>query len=195
MLCGNFWKRKGSTESQSGWRPKTKTWIRNQDRYNSMPMPNRDLDSTWKYHNGTKHSYLSIRVHPHFLDWENKPLLFKIYPTLEVLRLPKDFRPTGVAALQALGTQISSTEERVPTLDELAQLLFFSVGVTKSKKHTGGETFFRAAACTGALYEIEVYVVCQDLPGLAAGVYHFGAAEFGLRQLRAGDYRKALVDA
>jgi len=32
-----------------------------------MPMPNRDLDSTWKYHNGTKHSYLSIRVHPHFL--------------------------------------------------------------------------------------------------------------------------------
>jgi SagB-type dehydrogenase family enzyme len=156
---------------------------------------NRDLDATWKYHNATKHSYLSLRVNPHFLDWENKPLLFKIYPTLEVMRLPKDFRPTSVSALEAIATQVPANEERVPTLDDLSQLLFFSAGVTKSKKHPGGETFFRAAACTGALYEIEIYVVCQDLPGLAAGVYHFGAAEFGLRQLRAGDYRKALVNA
>ena len=161
---------------------------------------NRDLDATWKYHNGTKHSYLSIRLHPHELDWENQPLLFKIYPTLEVLRLPKDFRPSGVPALSAIassgipaGKEVSG--DVLPSLDTLAQLLFFSAGVTRSKKYPGGETFFRAAACTGALYEIELYVVCQDLPGLAAGVYHFGAAEFGLRQLRSGDYRKVLVDA
>lgn len=156
---------------------------------------NRDLDATWKYHNATKHSYLSLRVNPHFLDWENKPLLFKIYPTLEILRLPKDFRATGVPALAAIGKHVPKNAERVPTLDELAQLLFFSAGVTKSKKHPGGETFFRAAACTGALYQIEAYVVCQDLPGLAAGVYHFGAAEFGLRQLRAGDFRQKLIEA
>ena len=31
--------------------------------------------------------------------------------------------------------------------------------------------------------------------GLAAGVYHFGVAEFGLRQLRAGDFRQTLVEA
>ena len=162
---------------------------------------NRDLDATWKYHNGTKHSYLSIRLHPHELDWENKPLLFKIYPTLEVLRLPKDFRPSGVPALEAVASvgvhpvEKKISIEAVPSLDTFAQLLFFSAGVTRSKKYPGGETFFRAAACTGALYEIELYLVCQDLPGLAAGVYHFGAAEFGLRQLRAGDYRRVLVDA
>ena len=40
-----------------------------------------------------------------------------------------------------------------------------------------------------------MYLVCDNLPDLPAGVYHFGAAEFGLRQLRAGDYRKVLVDA
>jgi SagB-type dehydrogenase family enzyme len=159
-------------------------------------MPNRDLDSTWKYHNGTKHSYLSIRVHPHFLDWENKPLLFKIYPTLEVLRLPKDFRQTRVAALSAVASAgITPKGRMLPTLDDIAQLLFFTAGVTRSKKFPGGETFFRAAACTGALYEMELYLICQDLPGLTAGVYHFGAAEFGLRQLRAGDYRQLLVEA
>jgi SagB-type dehydrogenase family enzyme len=159
-------------------------------------MPNQDLDSTWKYHNGTKHSYLSLRAHPHFLDWENKPLLFKIYPTLEVTRLPKDFRQTGVAALSAITSPgVAAKGKKIPTFDDIAQLLFFTAGVTRSKKFPGGETFFRAAACTGALYEIELYLVCQDLPDLAAGVYHFGAAEFGLRQLRAGDYRKVLVEA
>ena len=159
-------------------------------------MPNQDLDATWKYHNGTKHSYLSLRAHPHFLDWENKPLLFKIYPTLEVTRLPKDFRQTGVSALSAIASPgISARGKKIPNLEDIAQLLFFSAGVTRSKKFPGGETFFRAAACTGALYEIEWYLVCEDLPDLPAGVYHFGAAEFGLRQLRAGDYRKVLVDA
>jgi len=159
-------------------------------------MPNQDLDATWKYHNGTKHSYLSLRAHPHFLDWENKPLLFKIYPTLGVTRLPKDFRQTGVSALSAIASPgIAARGKKIPTLDDIAQFLFFSAGVTRSKKFPGGETFFRAAACTGALYEIELYLVCEDLPDLPAGVYHFGAAEFGLRQLRAGDYRKVLIDA
>ncbi len=159
-------------------------------------MPNRDLDSTWKYHNGTKHSYLGIRAHPHFLDWENKPLLFKIYPTLEVTRLPKDFRQTGVAALSAIASPgVVSQGEMLPSLDDIAQFLFYSAGVTRSRKFPGGETFFRAAACTGALYEVELYLVCMDLPNLPAGVYHFGAAEFGLRQLRAGDHRQILLDA
>ncbi len=157
---------------------------------------NRDTDAAWKYHNGTKHSYHSVRVHPHFLDWDNKPLLFKIYPTLEVMRLPKEFKQTGVAALSAIATTNVPVQcEALPDPEKLAQLLFLSAGVTKSKKYPGGEIFFRAAACTGALYEIELYIVCADLPGLEAGIYHFGAAEFGLRQLRKGEYRQVLVEA
>ncbi len=168
---------------------------------------NQHLDATLQYHSGTKHSYQSLRMQPHTLDWENKPLLFKIYPTLEVTRLPRDFHDTGRAALSAIATPNTSAQaEVIPDLETLAQLLFFSAGVIRSKKHAEGETFFRAAACTGALYEIELYVVCTDLPGravpgvknppgLAAGIYHFGAAEFGLRQLRSGDFRQALVNA
>ena len=63
---------------------------------------NKNLDAAWQYHSGTKHSPLSVRMNPHFLDWDNKPLLFKIYPTLEVMRLPRDFRETGRAALDAI---------------------------------------------------------------------------------------------
>lgn len=162
---------------------------------------NQNLDAARQYHSGTKHSYVSIRMHPHSLDWENKPLPFKIYPTLEVTRLPRDFQDTGVPALTAIAAPPSGGQrEAIPDLETLAQLLFFSAGVTRSKKYEGGEAFFRAAACTGALYEIDLYVVCTDLPakigpGLPAGLYHFGAAEFGLRQLRAGDFRQAVANA
>jgi len=167
---------------------------------------NDQIDAARQYHSGTKHSYLSLRLHPHELDWENKPLLFKIYPTLEVMRLPKDFQDTGKAALSVIATQPTPAHcDVIPDLETLAQVLFFTAGVTRSKKHSQGETFFRAAACTGALYEIELYIVCTDIrsriqlkdspPVLPAGVYHFGAAEFGLRQLRAGDFRHAIVTA
>ena len=38
-------------------------------------------------------------------------------------------------------------------------------------------------------------LVAGDLPGLSAGVYHFGPHDFALRRLRDGDYRAALVEA
>jgi SagB-type dehydrogenase family enzyme len=157
---------------------------------------NRDIAIAWKYHNATKHSYASIRTNPHTLDWANKPLLFKIYPTLEVTRLPREAHQTGVSALSAIAaSRIPMLKSATLDLETIAQLLYLSAGVTKSRKYDGQEIFFRAAACTGALYEIELYLVCGNLHDLPAGVYHFGVAEFGLRQLRAGDYRQALAQA
>jgi hypothetical protein len=49
---------------------------------------NRNSEAAWSYHEATKHSHTSIRTKPHFMDWSNQPLPFKIYPTLELLRLP-----------------------------------------------------------------------------------------------------------
>jgi SagB-type dehydrogenase family enzyme len=42
---------------------------------------------------------------------------------------------------------------------------------------------------------VEIYVVSSDLPGLAAGVYHFSPADFALRRLREGDFRGELARA
>ena len=159
-------------------------------------MSNRDVESAWSYHNGTKHSYSSIRTDPHPLDWANKPLLFKLYPTLEPFVLPRDFSQTGSAALSAIAQTETETErDVVPDLSRLGALLYFSAGITKRRTYPGGEMYYRAAACTGALYEIELYLVCGDLPDLPAGVYHFGPGDFALRKLRSGDYRAVLVRA
>lgn len=159
-------------------------------------MTNRNLEATWRYHNSTKHSYWSIRTNRHSLDWANRPLTFKIYPTLDPLPLPRETSQTGMAALSVISElNVLPKADAVPDLKSLAHILYFSAGITKRTAYPGGEIFFRAASCTGALYEIELYLVCGDLPDLKAGVYHFAPADMGLRKLRAGDYRGVLVRA
>jgi len=159
-------------------------------------MNNHDVAATWKYHNGTKHSPWSIRNNAHFLDWANRPPPFKIYPSIEPLRLSRDLPQTGVAGLSAISESVpSSSTNSLPDLKDLARLLYFSAGITKQREHPGGVVYFRAAACTGALYEIELYVVTSALTGLDAGVYHFNPADVALRLLRKGDFRGNLAQA
>src|SRR5438270_3303278 len=159
-------------------------------------MNNHEIQVAWKYHDGTKHSYWSIRNHAHFLDWANRPLPFKIYPKIEPLPLPRDVPQTGVAALSAISQPVpSSRADSVPGVQDLARLLYFSAGITKQRAYPGGEIYFRAAACTGALYEIDLYVVTGDLPGLDAGVYHFNPADVSLRLLRRGNFCGNLAQA
>src|ERR1700733_1853371 len=159
-------------------------------------MNNHDIQAAWKYHDSTKHSDWSIRNNPHFLDWANRPQPFKIYPKLERLPLPRDVSQTGVAALSALSDALScSRADSVPDLQDLARILYFSAGITKQRGSPGGEIYFRAAACTGALYEIELYLVTGDVAGLDAGVYHFNPADVSLRLPRKGDFRGNLAQA
>lgn len=159
-------------------------------------MKNRDVQAAWKYHNDTKHSAWSIRNNPHFLDFANRPLPFKIYPAIQPFPLPRNVPQTGVAALSAISTSVrSSLVDMVPDLQDLARILYFSAGITKQRAYPGGEIYFRAAACTGALYEIELYLVTSDLPGLDGGVYHFNPADVSLRLLRKGDFRGNLGQA
>lgn len=163
---------------------------------NTPAMPNNQTtEAAWKYHEATKHSYRSVRSNAHSLDFTNQPLPFKIYPMLEPSRMPSEVRQTGVAALSAIASSIPAETNAAPNLESVAELLYLSAGITRQRKYSGGEIYFRAAACTGALYEVELYLVCGDLANLQAGVYHFAPAEFGLQRLRSGDYRSVLVDA
>jgi SagB-type dehydrogenase family enzyme len=154
-------------------------------------MRNRNIKNAWVYHDETKHSPDSVRRNVHFMDWANRPLLFKIYPDLEPIPLPRNAPQTGVAALSAVASTGVPPRKAAPSLEDLTSLLFFSAGITRRR----GEFLFRAAACTGALYEIELHLVCADLPGLAAGLYHFNAGDLSLRRLREGDFRGVVAAA
>ncbi len=159
-----------------------------------VTLGNRDLDAARRYHDLTKHSWQSVHNSTHILDLANQPLPFKIYPEIEGQRLPTDLSESGRSTLTAVQSA-PSERDFTPTLQDLAGLFYYTAGITKRGVIPGGQIYFRAAACTGALYHIELYLVCGDLPDLAAGVYHFGPHDFSIRQLREGDYRRVLVEA
>src|SRR5262249_13081055 len=67
--------------------------------------------------------------------------------------------------------------------------------ITRERPSPGGTIAFRAAACAGALYPIEVYLVSRDLEDLPAGTYHFNPRDHALILLREGDYSAVLDKA
>ena len=147
------------------------------------------------YHETTKHSWARLRADSHALEFDNMPHPFKVYSDLERRPLPTQWAETNAAALAAIAEQgVSTVIRNTPRLVDLACVLS-SVGVTKRRKYPGGEILFRGASCTGALYHIEVYIVCTDLDGLSAGVYQFQPIDFSLCRLRSGDYRSELIVA
>ncbi len=157
-------------------------------------MSNRDIAAARAYHERTKHSLTSVRSGPHRLDWDNQPHPFKVYEDLESLPLEPHLQSTGVPALRAISEPAPEVERGVSRA-ELAEVLFLCAGVTRRRRYFGGEMLFRAAACTGALYHVDVYVAAGPLSDLDAGVYHFAPDRFALTPLRAGDHRGVLVAA
>ncbi len=145
------------------------------------------------YHQRTKHSPASMGGGG-YLDWANKPLPFKFYPDLEPIYLPVELPESTLPAAQVL-SGLGRVEPVALDLAQVARMLFYSAGVTRRIGRGEGTIFFRAAPSAGALYPIELYVVCGSLPGLEAGVYHFGPIDFTLRRMRDGDLRGVLAEA
>ena len=132
----------------------------------------------------------------HRYDPMRNPLPFKIYPDIHPIHLSLGDQSLDMPALFAIAADIAGkADAQVPSIDQISKILHFSAGITKTLRIARGDMPFRAAACTGALYHIELYLVCGNLPGLDAGVYHFDPRESSLRRLRKGDYRRTLVDA
>src|SRR5437773_4045310 len=151
--------------------------------------------SALRYHEATKHSELSLRMSPHYLDWDNKPSPFKVYKNLPMKSLPHEFPYPSESSLKALKGHETHNSNKAVDLQDLTEILFFSAGLTRKMK-IGGETqYMRAASATGALYPIELYIVSSGIPGLDAGIYHFNPLSFALVQLREGDYGPELAAA
>jgi SagB-type dehydrogenase family enzyme len=161
---------------------------------------NKDIKYALDYHEATKHSEISLMTSRHYLDVDNRPLPFKVYIELSSLPLPLDFPQPTLNALDSISriypqTSETATTNSFPTvldIKSVAEILFFSGGITREIKYPFSTYYMRAASATGALYPIELYIICQDLRDLKAGVYHFGPADFTLNQIRTGDYRREL---
>jgi SagB-type dehydrogenase family enzyme len=70
---------------------------------------NRDRDAARDFHEVTKHSYTSVRSDPHALDWENRPLPYKIYPAAGSIALPRELDLSPMPAIQAIAGGIDQS--------------------------------------------------------------------------------------
>jgi SagB-type dehydrogenase family enzyme len=156
-------------------------------------MNNKQTRFASDYHEETKHSELGLQLSRHSLDWDDRPRPFKVYPDLPSIGLPQDFPIPTAEALPCIRNASPLMLEKVIDIGVLSELLFFSAGITRETKYENGTYYMRAASATGALYPIELYLICQGVSSLASGVYHFCPGDFSLTQLRNGDFRSSLA--
>ena len=149
-------------------------------------MKPRDILTAKDFHESTKLSYINL---------ETKPPLYKDYKQLPSVELSLDLELPLISAVDAISGLNNSFDGNIG-IQTISKLLYYSAGVIKTANHpTAGQVHYRAAASAGALYPVETYLLCQDLDGVPAGVYHFAPHEFRLRLIRSGDYRQLLANA
>jgi SagB-type dehydrogenase family enzyme len=147
------------------------------------------------YHEATKHSPESIRRIRWTMDWSNKPDPFKRYPGLPDIRLERPAATSGRAGLDAIAHVSAASAGTVLDRRSIARLLTWGAGLHHAVRYRDGETFFRTYASAGALYPVEVYLVCGGLEGLEEGIYHYLPDGDALVLFREGDHRPSLVRA
>lgn len=136
------------------------------------------MDPVLAYHERSKHHVDRYAPGPGGLDWATQPDPFRRYggaPETELPLLTADpavgwddlFRPGAVPA-RAFG------------LAGVACLLQLSIGLAAWKSYGGNRWALRCNPSSGNLHPTEAYLVCPELPGLAAGVHHYRPDVHGL---------------
>ena len=98
-----------------------------------MASRNHEIDIARFFHEVTKHSYTSVRSDGHMLDWENRPLAYKIYPQAGAIALPRDLELSARPTLATIEGGEPVLEDRELTAQVVARLLFCAGGLTKSR--------------------------------------------------------------
>lgn len=109
---------------------------------------------------------------------------------LPKLKLPEpaiDGRTSVEAAIHSRRSVRRYAKEPVSMAD-ISQLLWAAQGITASSG-------FRSAPSAGALYPLEVDLVCGQVAGLETGVYRYDPGTHSLTRRMSGDKRSALCTA
>ena len=157
-------------------------------------LSNRDIEAARSYHATTKHSYTSVRTGAYLLDWDNRPMPYKLYPEVSGLALPRDLSLSRIPLLEAIASDAAGGSGEL-TLEALTRILFCADGLTRRASVGGEDYHFRAAPSAGALYPVEIYAAVPETSELEPGLYHFSPADLRLRGLRRGDWRGLIARA
>ncbi len=140
--------------------------------------------SAVQYHRET--SYRRDRMGGPSLDWANQPNVYKTYPGIEPVPLPREPALLEVPLLELFGQSPAAVPKPELTAENLSAILLLTHSLTAKARHPGGDFYYRATASAGALYPTEIYAALTAVHGLEDGLYHFSIARHGLSLLRPG---------
>src|SRR3569623_1768220 len=143
------------------------------------------LAAVYGYHTASTHRLAAYAPGPGYLDWATQPAPFRRFHAAPRVDLPllADRLLTSFAAVRA-GDAISA---HAVDRDSVATLLELSLGLSAWKQYGGNRWALRCNPSSGNLHPTEGYVVCQLVPGLAAGVYHYCSIDNALERRAAID--------
>ncbi len=145
-----------------------------------------DAQPILEYHARSKHQLERYAPGPGYMDWATQPDPFRTYAGAPRVELPlvADALATRFNALRRGALPAPAAFDR----DAIATLLELSLAISAWKSYRGSSWALRCNPSSGNLHPTEGYVVCPDLPGLEAGVYHYVSRDHALeRRARLAD--------
>lgn len=143
------------------------------------------IDSAWAYHRMT--CYDRFDMSGHYLDWGTQPEVFKTYPDLEMVSLPKDIAWPEENLSDLVGPGLEPDPDAPMNLDRLARIVVLTHSLTAKTRHGQTHFYFRSPASAGALYPYELYVAALNIAVLESGLYHHNVLDHSLTRLRSGN--------
>lgn len=138
------------------------------------------------YHEHSKHRLTRYAPGPGRLDWVNQPDPFRCYEGAARIELPllADTLDTRYSALRC-GVLAAPHPFN---LQSIAILFELSLAISAWKSFGGNSWALRCNPSSGNLHPTEGYLVTGEVPGLAAGVYHYLSRDHALE--RRGEWER-----
>ncbi len=169
---------------------------------------NQETERLFAYHQATKHTYHSVRMNAHYLDWKNQPNPFRTYEGAPIIGLASE------PGFPAMGTfaDIASLMEARPAFesdlgeraeipfdkDWLSSLLWHSVAISAWKKVPGSGNHrysLRVNPSSGNLHPTETYLALRGFRDIGDGLYHYRVDSHALELRGSGAATQRLARA
>jgi SagB-type dehydrogenase family enzyme len=132
------------------------------------------------YHARTRHLLERYAPGPETLDWTEQPDPFREFSGSPRVSLPLSARHIDLAFAQLHATEVGTPQAL--SLDSLGALLELSMGLSAWKEHGPDRWAVRCNPSSGNLHPTEAYVLCERVPGLDDGVYHYVSRDHALER-------------
>jgi len=140
----------------------------------------RSAQTLFHYHEATKHHYHRYARSAGHMDWANQPDPFRWYEGSVQIPLPL-IGSDADAPYMALYRR-ADAPARPFSLSEVAGFLELSMGLSAWKSYGGSRWALRINPSSGNLHPTECHLVLPEMPGIAAGVYHYNPLDHILEQ-------------